>query len=109
MSPERRTPPSSVVRLTLDRRSERRATANTGLAVTGAGAIGTLAAMTVFVPGFLLVSVPAIGWGAWLAAGGRRRADAMGDELDKLLDVVAAGDRPPSMADRLRRGPTSNR
>lgn len=103
----RSSPSSSVVRVTVDRRSDRRSSGNAGLAVSGAGAVGSLAALTVLVPGFLVVSIPAMGLGGWLAGSGRRRADAVADELDKLLDVVEAGDRPPSMTDRLRRRPNS--
>ena len=100
------TPPSSVVRLTLDRTRDRTSVATRGAAVSGAGVVGSLAAVTVLVPGLLVVTVPAIGLGAWLARGGRRRAGTMGEGLDRLLDVVDAGDRPPTMTDKIRRRAT---
>lgn len=96
---------ATAVRLTLDRSRDRSAAATTGVAVSGAGALGTVAALTVFVPGFLLASLPAIGLGGWLAYGGSRRAEQMTTELDRLLDVIEAGERPPSVMDRLRRKP----
>jgi len=96
---------ATAVRLTIDRSSDRSTAVNTGVAVSGAGALGSIAALTVLVPGFLLVSVPAVGVGGWLAHGGRRRADTMTIELDRLLEVIQNGERPPSVMDRLRRKP----
>lgn len=96
---------ATAVRLTLDRSGDRTSAVNTGVAVSGAGVVGSVAALTVLVPGFLFVSVPAIGLGGWLAHGGRRRADTMSADLERLLDVIRGGERPPSMIDRLRRKP----
>jgi hypothetical protein len=96
---------ATAVRLTIDRASDRSSAVNTGVAVSGAGVLGSVAELTALVPGFLLVSLPAVGLGGWLAHGGRRRADAMIDDVDRLLGVIQNGERPPSMIDRLRRKP----
>ncbi len=92
-----------VIRVSADRRKERRTRGVAGAAVGGVTAVGAVAGAVVIGPWLLLAAPATVAVGAGIAAGGRRRARRLEGEIDRLLDSVEHGDRPARLAPELAR------
>lgn len=96
-------PTGSVLRVQVDRTTSRTAARNAGLTAATA-ATGALAAAAVAVDPMVLAATPIAGVvGIVVAARGERRARQVRHELDRLLERVRRGERPPSLTTSLRR------
>jgi hypothetical protein len=88
-----------VVRITADRRRERRTRGVAGAAVGGVTTAGAIVGAVALGPWMLLAAPAAtVAVGAGIAAGGRRRARRVEGEIDRVLDSVQHGDRPIRLA-----------
>jgi hypothetical protein len=100
---------SCVVRVTADRRRERRLRGAAGAAVAGATTAGAVVGAVLLGPLALLAAPVSLLAGTGIALGGRRRARQVADEIDRLLHHVEHGARPTrlttDLARRVIRGP----
>jgi hypothetical protein len=87
-----------VVRLTADRRRERRSRGVTGAAVGGVTTAGAIVGAVALGPWVLLAAPATVAVGAGIAAGGRRRAQRVEGEIERVLDSIEHGDRPSRLA-----------
>jgi hypothetical protein len=87
-----------VVRITADRRRERRTRGVAGAAIGGVTTAGAIVGAVALGPWMLLAAPATVAVGAGIAAGGRRRARRLGGEIDRVLDSVKHGDRPTRLA-----------
>jgi hypothetical protein len=100
---------SSLVRVTADRSPERSAHLSAGLGMSTAGAVGSVAAVTIFAPPLLLVSVPALLWGLFTLRSDRAGAARARSDLTQLVDAVEDGESPSTVGSRVREHLTSKR
>ena len=77
-----------VVRISADRRRDRTMRVASGVAVGGVATAGVVSVALVTAPLVLLVTPIAVAAGCGLAATGRRRAERVGRELDRVIDAV---------------------
>jgi hypothetical protein len=92
-----------VVRVIADRRRERRVRGVAGATVGGVTTAGAVVGAVALGPWLLLAAPATVAVGAGIAAGGRRRARRVGDEIDRVLDSVEHGDRPARLVPELAR------
>jgi hypothetical protein len=93
----------SIVRVTIDRQlTANLATAGIGV-VGGAGVVGAAAGAVLLTPAFAIAAPVALVGSAIIAGGTKRSTSLVERELVRLLDQVAAGEVPPSIAAQLRR------
>jgi hypothetical protein len=91
------------VRVTIDRQlTANLATAGIGV-VGGAGVVGAAAGAVLLTPAFAIAAPVALVGSAIIARGTKRSTSLVERELVRLLDQVAAGEVPPSIAAQLRR------
>ena len=100
---------SSLVRVTADRSLERSAHLSAGLGMSTAGAVGSVAAVTVFAPPLLIASVPALLWGVFTLRSDRGGAARTQSDLTQLVDAVEDGQSPSTIGSRLRETLTPKR
>ena len=96
-------PGRTLIRLIADRRARRSTVVTTSAVATGTAvaAIGTLA---VVASPLALVGTPlALVIGGATTRVGRRQAERMADELERLLDAAERGARPQTLSDDMRR------
>jgi hypothetical protein len=96
---ERRT----IVRLTLERSSQRTGAVAGGAAVATTGLAGVVVLSAALSPLALIASPVALAAGLAVSAHGRREADSASRCLECLLDDVERGVRPPALARAVRR------
>ncbi len=92
-----------VVRVTADRRRERRSHGVAGAAVGGVTTAGAIVGAVALGPWLLLAAPATVAVGAGIAVGGRRRARLVEGEIERVLDSVEHGDRPARLAPDLAR------
>ena len=92
-----------VVRVTADRRRERRTRGVAGAAVGGVTTAGAIVGAVALGPWMLLAAPATVAVGAGIAAGGRRRARQVEGEIERVLDSIEHGDRPTRLAPDLAR------
>jgi hypothetical protein len=96
-------PTGTVLRVQVDRTTGRAAARSAGI-TTGVAVAGGVAAAALVVDPAVLVAAPlAAVAGLAVSASGGRRARQIRHELDRLLDRVRRGERPPGVAAALRR------
>jgi hypothetical protein len=87
-----------VVRVTADRRRDRRTRGVAGAAVAGVTTAGAIVGAVALGPWVLLAAPATVAAGAGIAASGRRRARLVENEIDRVLDNVEHGQRPVRLA-----------
>jgi hypothetical protein len=89
---------SSVVRITVDRTTNRRLLGGGGTVIAVGGVTGTVVAAAAATPVLLLAMPAAIAAGVGVALTGRKRARAAEREIRRLLDAVGAGADPTRLS-----------
>lgn len=89
---------SSVVRITIDRTTNRRFAGGGGAVVAVGGMTGVVVAAAVATPVVLLAMPVAIVAGVGVAMTGRKRARGTEREIRRLLEAVGAGDDPTRLS-----------
>jgi hypothetical protein len=85
---------TTVVRVEVDRRRDRRVAAATGTAVAAVATMGTVALAAVTAPVLLVAAPLGLAAGVRVAANGRGKANAVAEEVDRVLDAVDDGISP---------------
>jgi hypothetical protein len=89
---------SSMVRITIDRRSNRRLAGGGGTVVAVGGMAGVVVAAVAATPALLLATPAAIMAGVGVALTGRKRARNTQREIRRLLDAVEVGADPTRLS-----------
>ena len=79
---------TTVVRVEVDRKHDRRVSAAAGTTVAVVATVGTVALAAVTAPVLLVAAPLGLAAGVRVAGGGRGRATAVAGEVDRVLDAV---------------------